>query len=510
MNKLKRLFYNFLPFLLGGLASLSFAPTYFVFFLFLSFPALLFLIRKSNSLKESFYIGWLFGFGFFLFGLYWISYALLVDEDLFGWLVPFAVTLIPAILALYIGVLTTLVHKLRKNTYMLTTSFIALWVLFEIIRTTLFTGFPWLALGYSLSNYISLIQSASLFGVFGLSFLLLLIITTPFILLSECKNNNPSTLIYVFCCFLIFTLNFSYGKWILKNAKREFLPYSVRVVQPNIAQSIKWDKYYRYLNLQKTIDLSRSGSKEVQTYIIWPEATVLYSMNDKSTRDLIKTIIPENSYLITGGIRDKKNPTQYWTSLFMLNHDGEIVDHYDKMHLVPFGEYIPFRDILPFSIKKITHGFLDYNNGTNAKIIKPPNGMPSFRGLICYESFFAQELLVDAQRPDFLLNITNDAWYRDSPGPYQHFDITKFRAIEYGIPMIRSANTGISAIISPYGEILQQLPLNKEGFIISQLPKQRKNKTLYNLYGNTPLFILLIVVSICTYALFNNKRITNI
>ena len=499
MNKLKKLFYDFLPFFLGGLASLSFAPTYFLFLLFLAFPALLLLISKTSSLKESFYVGWLFGFGFFLFGLYWISYALLVDEDLFGWLVPFAVTLIPAILALYTGVLTTLLHKFRKNTYMLTIGFIALWVLFEIIRTTLFTGFPWLALGYSLSNYLSIIQSASLFGVFGLSLLLLLIVTTPFILLLEYKNNRLSALVYVFCCFLIFILNFSYGNWILKHAEREFLPYSVRVVQPNIPQSIKWDKYYRYLNLQKTMSLSKSDSQEVQTYIIWPEATVLYSMNDKSTRDLIKTIIPENSFLITGGIRDEKNPTKYWTSLFMLNHDGDIVDHYDKMHLVPFGEYIPFRDILPFSIKKITHGFLDYTSGTHAKIIQPPHGMPSFRGLICYESFFSQELLVADQRPDFLLNITNDAWYGDSPGPYQHFDITKFRAIEYGIPMIRSANTGISAVISPYGEILQQLPLKKEGFILSELPKQKKNKTLYNLYGNTSLIIILIVAFTGTF-----------
>lgn len=508
MNKLKKLFYDFLPFFLGGLSSLSFAPTYFVFLLFLTFPTLLFLIRKSNSLKESFYIGWFFGFGFFLFGLYWISYALLVDEDLFGWLVPFAITLIPAILALYIGVLTTLLHKLRKNTYSLSTGFIALWVLFEIARTTLFTGFPWLTLGYSLSNHISIIQSASLFGVFGLSFLLLLIITTPFILLSEYKNNNRSALVYVFCCFLIFALNFSYGKWVLKNAKREFLPYSVRVVQPNIPQSIKWDKYYRYLNLQKIMSLSKSNS-QTETYIIWPEATVLYSMNDGAIRDLIKTIIPENGYLITGGIRDEKNSIQYWTSLFMLDHKGDILDYYDKIHLVPFGEYIPFREMLPFSVKKITHGFLDYNIGTNAKIIQPPHGLPSFRGLICYESFFSQEILVDAQRPDFFLNITNDAWYRDSPGPHQHFDITKFRAIEYGIPMIRSANTGISAIISPYGEILQQLPLNKEGFILSQLPKKKKNKTLYNLYGNTLIIILSILILTGTYRLLNNKKFTN-
>lgn len=484
----------FIAFIMGSISALSFAPTYLFFILFFSFPTLLFLLSNSKSLKESFFLGWGFGFGFFLCGLYWISYALLVEQDMFGWLIPFAVTLIPAVLALYIGFITVLLHRIRKDTISITISFVSLWVLVEMLRTKLFTGFPWLTLGYSLSNKITLIQSASLFGVFGLSFVVLVIALTPFVLFKKYKKSKFVSIFYTTCAISIFTLNFMYGAWRLDNADREFLPHSVRVVQPNIKQSIKWDNSYRSKNLRKIMALSSKGGNESQTYIIWPEAAVTYFLDDKNTRDVIKETIPEKSYLITGGTRiSRTGDLKIMTSLFVIGSDGEIVDYYDKMHLVPFGEYIPLRNFIPFNISKLTHGLLDFTEGKIVKIITPKEGYPSFRGLICYESFFPQETLFDNQRPNFLVNITNDAWYRNSPGPYHHLDITKFRAIEYGIPMVRAANTGISAMINQYGEILQQLDLDQEGYFVYKLPKCQKSKTLYNLYDNNIIIFLLTI-----------------
>ena len=466
MSNSRKYYYKFFAACLAGLlASLSFAPTYYQIFLFISFPTLLFLLTKSGSLKESFFIGWSFGFGYFLYGLYWISNALLVDQDLFGWLVPFAVISIPAILAIYIGLPALLLHKFRQNPIKLNLLFAALWVLFEIVRAQLFTGFPWLTLGYSLSNQIVMIQSASIFGVFGLSLLVVLLVTLPFLLFTTFKHRKFFSICYALSCLLILFTNIGYGKWKLDTSETELLPYSIRIVQPNIPQSFKWDKNHRRANLEKIMSLSRS--QEHEDYIIWPEAAIPYSLNYQEIRNFVKSIIPKDSYLITGGIRENRKPfLQYWTSLFVLDHNGDIVNYYDKIHLVPFGEYIPLRTSLPFNLNKITYGLLDYTKGTeHNKIIQPKITLPSFRGLICYESFFPQEIITENQHPDFLLNITNDAWYGDSPGPYQHLDITKFRAVEYGIPMIRAANTGISAVISPHGEILQQIPLNKEGVI---------------------------------------------
>jgi len=460
---------------------------------------LLWLLKRSTSVFQSFFIGWGFGVGYFLSGLYWISYALLVDSNLFGWLIPFAVIIIPASLGLYIGILTLILHRFRNQDTKLVLLLSTLWVIFEIIRTSLFTGFPWLALGYSLTNHLTIIQSASLFGVFGLSFLVILISLIPFVIFSNFGKTKLHKIYYLIISTLLLIANWSYGEWRLKNSDIETLTYSVRIVQPNISQSIKWSEDHRQAHLKKLMDMSRGAE---QTYIIWPEAAVPYSLNSKEVRNFIKTIIPENSYLITGGIRESYSPIlQYWTSLFILDHRGDIVDHYDKTHLVPFGEYIPMRGLIPSSLRKITHGLMDYSKGEESnKILKPSPELPSFRGLICYESFFPQEIITKDQDPDFLLNITNDAWYGESPGPYQHFDIARFRSIEFGLPSIRVANTGISAVISAKGEILQQIGLNHEGIIIANIPQKNKKKTLYHLYGmkgKVVFFAIILFGTLC-------------
>jgi apolipoprotein N-acyltransferase len=475
--------------LLGGFAAFAFAPTYFVLALFISFPALLFLISKSESYKQTFFIGWSFGFGFFLHGLYWISYALLVDKNLFGWLVPFAVTLIPATLAIYIGVAAMVVHRIRKNPLRLMLCFTSSWVLIEILRTFLFTGFPWLALGYALGGWLPMIQSASLFGVFGLSALILLVSASPFLLLT--RAHRREFFAYMCVCIFLSVSNLTYGIWKLQTNKTNFYPQKIRIVQPNIRQDLKWDKNYRYANLQKLISLSKS--KTNPTYIIWPESALTFSIESQKVKELITPIIPTNSFLLTGAINYRTSLNKIYVSLLAINSDGILKASYDKKHLVPFGEYIPFKDIIP-GIYKLTHGLMDFSKGSaEQNIISSING-PSFRTLICYEAFFPSEILEKTQNPDFLLNIINDAWYRDSSGAFQHLVMAQFRSIENGLPMVRSANTGISAIFDPQGRTVKKLPLNKEGFLESFLPQKSPDITAYSLYGDSIITFLLLSI----------------
>jgi apolipoprotein N-acyltransferase len=486
MNNLKKFL---IPSSLGAFAAFAFTPTYFILALFVSFPALLFLISKSESYKQTFFIGWSFGFGFFLHGLYWISYALLVDENLFGWLVPFAVTLIPATLAIYIGITALVAHPIRKDPLRLILCFTSSWVLIEILRTSLFTGFPWLALGYSLGAWLPMVQSASLFGVFGLSMLILLVSTSPFLLLA--RTNRKVFFTYAFVCIFLSISNFTYGVWKLETNKTTFHPQKIRIVQPNIKQDLKWNKNHRYANLQKLISLSKS--KTNPTYIIWPESALTFSIEDPKVKDLLTPIIPPNSFLLTGAINYKSSLNKIYVSLLAINSNGVLKASYDKKHLVPFGEYIPFKDIIP-GIHKLTHGLMDFSKGAaEQNIISSING-PSFRTLICYEAFFPSEILEKTKRPDFLLNIINDAWYRDSSGPFQHLEMAQFRAIENGLPMVRVANTGISAILGPQGRIIEKLPLNKEGYLESFLPKKNLDLTAYSLYGNNILTFLLLSI----------------
>jgi apolipoprotein N-acyltransferase len=491
LNKYKLL----LACVMGFITSYAFAPTYYIIILFLSFPILLFLLYNATSYKDSFRIGWCFGFGYFLNGLYWVSYALLID-NIFGWLVPFAIILIPAILALYTGVTTVTLHMVRKShTIAFTLSFICLWILFEIARTTLFTGLPWLALGYSLSKWPTMIQSASLGGVFLLSFILLCAASIPFVIINS-KKNKEQLILPITIALLFITLpiaNYIYGTNRLNNATIRFYEQHIRIVQPNISQSLKWNERKQNDNLLKLMYLTNKPSANHNVFIVWPEAAAsTFSFNEKGVRNFIKRIIPTDSYLIAGGLRNEKS-SQIWNSIFVINHDGDIVNYYDKIHLLPFGEYIPLRQFLPFNINKITYGLSDFTPGTTVKTIKIKN-LPSFRPLICYEAFFAHELLNNNNRPDIFINFINDAWFGNSPGPYQHLDMTIFRSVEYGIPMIRAANTGISIVTDPYGRILQRLPLNSEGLIDGKIPFSLATNTIYGIYGNYTLIMFLLVL----------------
>ena len=495
----------FISFVLGLLSALAFAPVFLFPILLITFPCFLVLISYSTK-KSSFLLGWWFGFGYFIAGLYWISFALLVDINSFGWLIPVAVLLMPAITAIYIGFIGLLTKILSKNKYQLLVNFICLWVLFEIIRVNILTGSPWLLLGYSLCFWDAMLQSASVFGIYGLSFIVLCVVCTPYLLLDHYKKLDS---VFITIALLIFTTNFGFGYFRLQNSTSELSNSMIRIVQANISQNLKWDYNERLNNLIKHANLTKQNNDKID-YVIWPESAISFPMSLQN-RLRISDIIPKNSFLLVGGIRvnNEINPTEIWNSMFLINSTGQIIDFYDKIHLVPFGEYVPLKKFIP--ITKVTQGAIDFSPGSSLKTIKVSKNLPSFAPLICYEAYFPEDVVLKEQLPDFIVNFTNDAWYGNTSGPYQHLYMTKLRAIEQGIPIARAANTGISAIIDPYGRILKMLPLNKEGIIDLQLPKALKTTTIYSKYLNSiifaiiPIFFLICSQSINKLTKFGSK-----
>ena len=460
----------------------------------ITFPIFLLLISQINTLKKVFTAGWCFGFGFFLAGLYWISFALLVDIDSFGWLIPFAVLIIPAILAVYVGLIALITKLLSKNKYQLVISFTCLWVIAEIIRVNILSGFPWLLIGYSLCLSDSMIQFASILGIYGLSLVTLCAVCPLYLLLNHYRKLD---LFIVIGGFVIFVTNFCYGYHRLEISPTNYTDTKIRIVQANIEQTLKWDTKQQTDNLLKHMNLSKINNDNID-YVIWPESAITFHVSLDDQLQAIN-ILSKNSYLLTGGIRinDTRKPSMIWNTIFVINSTGKIVDFYDKAHLVPFGEYIPLKNFIP--VTKITHGTLDFTPGAVIKTIKPNHSLPSFSPLICYEAYFPENVILKEQQPNFIVNFTNDSWYGNTSGPYQHLHMTRLRAVEQGMPVIRAANTGISAVIDSYGRITKKLSLNSSGVIDSYLPNMIILPTLYNRYGNLLISSILIIFLLLAY-----------
>jgi apolipoprotein N-acyltransferase len=271
----------------------------------------------------------------------------------------------------------------------------------------------------------------------------------------------------------------------------------LRLVQPNIAQHLKWTPNLRLSHVRTLVRLSVQESKAgaEPSYIIWPETAVPYDL--QHSPDLLRMlgeITPPDGALITGAPRSsglKSEPLKHWNSLLVLQLGGNISAIYDKMHLVPFGEYVPWRSVL--GLIKLTAGRTDFSVGKMPRTIKI-SGLPAFAPLICYEDIFDNEVRSLGAQPRWLLNITNDAWFGQSSAPYQHLAAVRFRAIEMGMPLARVANTGISAMIDSYGRVVTQLALGSEGVLDVSLPKALKTQTIYRRFGDGILVLITIVV----------------
>lgn len=478
-------------FLLGGLSVLSLAPFFYWPILFLTLPLFLLSHEGCTAPRSGFWLGWWFGFGYFTFGLYWIANALFVDLASFWWVIPFAVMGLPFALSFFWAVASLLVTKIASST-------LSRWILFAVffsatewLRGHLFTGFPWNLLGYSWVE-TPLLQMASWVGIYGLTLYTFILCGIGYFYLSGNKRKLPLILITILTIGICF-----YGA--IRSDQVTRLPSTenaLRLVQPNIAQREKWNADKMPSHFDKLVALSSQPSEKDIAAIIWPETATSFfdTFAIRQFDASVPNFLSSDQHLITGVLdygRDKQGKITAYNRLSVFNHQGERTQKYDKHHLVPFGEYLPFQNYLPFN--PIASDGVMFTAGAGPQTLWL-EGLPAFSPLICYEAIFPHDVIKDGNsRPAWLLNLTNDAWYGKSTGPYQHLTITQLRAVEEGIPLVRVANTGISAVIDTSGKIIASIPLQEAGVIDINLPASVK--TLYAEIGDAGFFFMLFVLT---------------
>jgi len=507
-------------FVCGGLAVLALPPFHLLPALIPAFvgfswlidgarPALLATPKRNRLLvwcvsggawRDAYRAGWWFGVGFFLFGLYWIASALLVDAAKFAWLIPFALASIAGFFAVYSGLAALATFALSREGPGRIVSLALWWVAFEWLRGWLFTGFPWNLTGTVWTFSDAMIQLAAVTGVFGLSLVTVMAAVAP-AALGLTGVTGFRRWWFAGLPFAVLTLIWFGGQVRLADASDASVEgVALRLVQPNIAQSDKWIRNLRARHVENLLDLSRSfvsGQPPgvAPTHVIWPETAVPYLMSDKSpSARYITTAVPVGGALLTGALRfagrDSSGPS-LWNSLYVLTQDATILANYDKHHLVPFGEYVPLKSLL--SLTKFTAGRTDFTPGPGVVSLSVP-GAPRVSPLICFEALFPGRVVAPgAEPPGWLLNITNDAWFGNSPGPYQHFAAVRLRATEEGIPLVRVANTGISAVVDAYGRVRVQTSLGERIAINSTLPIRLSYKTSFSRTGNRINVLIALV-----------------
>ena len=442
--------------------------------------------RRAKNIIAAFAAGWWFGAGFFAAGLYWLSNALLVDAARFGWMIPFAIGGMAAGLGLFPAAACALARlgagasSQGAGPVPRVLWFALAWVALEWLRGMVLTGFPWNLIGTVWMFSDAMIQPAAWAGVHGLSLATVVLATLP-AALGWRDAHDRRTGVVAAGIFLV-GVSAWFGAGVMRlavlgaEAAGDVAGARLRLVQPAIPQNLKWSSSARAGHVAKQVEMSvgASTASSPPTHVIWAETAVpFYLERDAPLRAFIAAAVPDGGVLITGAPRASEpgsGPVRVWNSLHALDASGAITASYDKAHLVPFGEYVPMRAWIPGWITKITHGEVDFSPGPGPVALPIP-GLPAASPLICYEAIFEGRVVPrEGPRPGWLLNLTNDAWYGLSPGPYQHFAAARLRAVEEGLPLVRVANNGISAIVDSLGRVRASLALGREGVVDGPLP----------------------------------------
>ena len=437
---------------------------------------------KNKSLGYSFRIGMLTGFVHYMSLLYWLVYAMDTYGHLPLWLSILLLALLCLYMSLTMGLFCFIIQLICVHPLFLIIA-PCIWVSFEYLRSLTHFAFPWGLIGYSQYKAIELIQIADITGIYGVSCIIMFVNISIFIVLlyltkqswhKQIPSLSQSILILLFVFTALFW-TYSYGIQRIQEIDQQLESsqgMKVSVIQGNIAQDLKWDDAYRIKTTKKYLDLTRKASADLPELVIWPETALTFYVQQKNG---LSKAVKENSKnlkipLITGGLRFEKhdNAYQFYNSAFLINTLGEIMSYYDKSHLVPYGEYIPFKKWFPF-INKLTEGVGDFSAG---KKIKPLEYGDHHLGIqICFEIIFpdlSRKMVLD--NTDILITITNDAWYGRSSAPYQHYSMVVFRAVENKRSIARSANTGISGFIDPLGRMDATTELFKDAIETRKLP----------------------------------------
>ena len=510
------------PFLLGSLVVFSLPPFSFTLVNFFSFSFLLFFIslvkkkteskyRKKKTKRYYFYLGCAFGFGFFLFGNYWITISLTHDE-IFTVLIPLALILIPLFLSLFFGFATLLIGPfVQKNIYFILL-FSLVFAIFEFLRGNLLTGFPWNLIAYSWSWSTESIQILSLIGSYSFSMISITFFCVPFLFFK--KNFNKNNLILILFFFIIFVGNYFYGfQKINKNSFNFHEDINVKIISPSF--SLKdYNTRSEISQLKRLIKIS-NPEKNKKTLFIWPEG-IFYESYLSEIKEKYKDLFSKNfskNHLIVLGINhfkesENKKNFKYFNSLVVVNNHLEIVSIYNKINLVPFGEFLPFENFFSkFGLKKVTSGYNSFSAGDTRQLIGLGSAFKdsSVLPLVCYEIIYPGKIKTKNQRSNLIINISEDAWFGSSIGPHQHYAKAIYRAVEEGVFIARSANKGISGFINPRGKSIKFLNISESGSVMLKMP-QFTNSTLFSNYGNK-IFFLTILVYIFLIFIFKRNEI---
>jgi apolipoprotein N-acyltransferase len=472
------------------------------------------------SMRSAFAAGWWWGFGYFVAGFWWLGAAFLIEADKFAWALPLGVLALPAALAFF-PALGFAVARLLWSPGAARILALAVGLTFsEGLRAVVLTGFPWNEIGMALGQNLLLAQFASIVGLHGLTILTVAIFAAPATLADDSEGRwfaRPIVLALAGLAGLA-----AFGAYRLSAPEAPTVAgVKLRIMQPNVAQDASFAPQNkdavmrRYLTLSDRATSPTSTGVADATHLIWPESAFPFLLaRDPQALAQIAELLHGGTTLITGAARvaepipgDRR--THYFNSLQVVDRHGALLDRYDKRHLVPFGEYLPFGDFFDsFGVTQFIHFPGGFDAGVGPAILHIP-GLPDALPLICYEAIFPQEigsLFRPADRAAFMLNVTDDAWFGVTPGPHQHFAQARLRAIEQGLPLVRAANTGVSAVVDGLGRVIAQLPLGVEGVLDAALPTPRP-PTFFSRFGAlAPLAIWLIFLAVALVAKRRTRR----
>lgn len=459
----------------------------------------------GRRFRAGFAVGWWWGFGFFLAGLWWLGAAFLVEADKFAWAMPLGVVALPAFLALFpafaFGFARLVWPAGSRRILVLAVALAAS----EWLRGHVLTGFPWNVYGMMLAGEIHLAQFAALAGLYGLTLLAVVIGAAPAVI-GTAKSPGERWTAPLLALAALAGL-FAFGFWRIPSAPSPAVAgVKLRLMQPNLPQDAKFNGrngeaiLNHYLALSDRATSPTTPGLQAVTHVIWPESAFPFLLGrTPGALARIAAALPPDVTLITGAARagemlpGEGRPPIY-NAIQVVNDEGVITGSYDKVHLVPFGEYLPpFLDAL---IRRVgLSEFVSIPGGFAAGSSRMPlavKGLPTAAPLICYEAVFPGEVTSRGPRAGFFLNVTNDGWFGQTSGPYQHFAQARLRSIEEGLPLVRVANTGISAVVDSYGRALASLPLGVEGVLDSVLPRSGPI-TLYGRAGDAIFAGMLLI-----------------
>jgi apolipoprotein N-acyltransferase len=467
--------------LAGALAVLSQAPYDFFAVCFVSFPVLVWLLDGATAdppatllrrLKPAFAIGWWFGFGYFVAGLWWVGGAMLVEAEDFAWALPIAVVLLPAMMAIFYGLAAALARLFWTDDIGRIAVFAASFALLEWVRTFIFTGFPWNPVGYAAMPIPLLMQSVAVVGMPGMNALSVFVFSMPALLVGR---RNLTVGLGLAALFVAAHAAFGYIR-LGAPLSPPVRTLPVRIVQPSIDMAMKLDRASRDEIFRTLLNLSTAPlppERPKPKLIVWPETSLPFLLTERPDALVaIDELLEDGQTLLAGNVRAEgqgADARRYYNSVVAINDRGEITDAVDKLHLVPGGEYLPFADLLrQVGIERIVAIPTSYSPGTMRHPLALANGLKA-AVFICYEIIFPEEVNEGVQGADLIVNVTNDAWFGDTPGPYQHFRSAQIRAVETGLPVVRAANNGISGVIDARGRVIDAFALNVRGTLDAAL-----------------------------------------